>query len=186
MWCGFQNHFYPLQDTEQRYPAPPDRVPPHWALIFTAVSGAKSDAAHPERPFHLVNDTTPKFCWLSWLHHHWLHWCPDPASGAGTARGRAESHSGPTQASRYHKWLQGSAPLLTQHTDSYSRTTKHLLSWVCKHSCQQMISCRDSKRLNNATLMNGLLRCESLVCSQVTSNKASAAPTSEIESRFGK
>lgn len=95
MWCGFQNHFYPLQDTEQRYPAPPDRVPPHWALVFHCSQWSQEWCSSSWKTLPFVNDTTPKFCWLSWLHHHWLHWCPDPASGAGTARGRAESHPCP-------------------------------------------------------------------------------------------
>lgn len=90
MWCGFQNHFYLLQDMEQRYPAPPLHTE---AWFSTAVSGAKSDSAHPERPFPLVSDAIPKLCWLSWLHLQWLQQGLDAASDAGTAR--AESHPAP-------------------------------------------------------------------------------------------
>lgn len=120
MWCGFPKHFYQLlQDMEQRYPAPPSSAPPHWGLVFHCSQWSlKSDPAHPERHFPLVNDAVPKLCLLSWLHHHWLHWGLDSVSDVGTAQGRAESHPAPPQASRYQKCLQWSAPLVMQHTDS--------------------------------------------------------------------
>lgn len=57
-------------------------------------------------------------------------------------------------------------------------------SRICKHFCQQITSCRYSKRLNNTTLMNELLMCESLTRSWAATNKASDVPSSETEIVF--
>lgn len=64
--------------------------------------------------------------------------------------------------------------------------TNHLLSPARRHSCQQILFGTEPERLSHASLMNELLRCESLVHSQAATNKASAAPTSDTGSRFEK
>lgn len=112
-------------------------------------------------------------------------WSIDTTSDVGTRLGELN----PIQltlkpAATSTKQLRWSASSLTQHTANYlpaaPPTRCHrFLSWICKCSCRQITSCIYSTRLNNATLMNELLMCESVVHSWVATNKASDIPTSE-------
>lgn len=162
MWCGFQNSFYLLQDREQRYPAPPHCVPPHWGLVFTAVNGATSDPAHPERLFPLVSDALPELCWLltapplttltrhcfRYRHSRRQSWIP-PSSPSGqqvpgvtvmicsiddTAHGQLQLHHQPTPVLRLQTFL------------------------LANHLHQRLF-----QEAHKASFMSELLSCESLV-----------------------
>lgn len=116
-------------------------------------------------------------------------WSLDTTSDVGTRLGELSPIQLHPPASSYQ--YQGTVMIcFTADTAHWqllaapSRRCHCFLSWICKRSCQQITSCRYSTRINDATLMNELLMCESLVRSWAATNKASDVPTSETESLF--